>query len=131
MRIFYEFMLKRRFGSQRKGKKKKTGAIVLNNGQIGFSYPEADRLGYPCSTFHKAIDKLIEVGLIDVHYQGQGGILTDTGDILGESSLYGISERWKDYGKDNFVVKKRKVDTRKDRGWSAYHSNKNKSPHSK
>ena len=77
MRIFYEFMLKRRFGKQGKGKKKKTGAIVMNNKQITFTYAEAERLGYPRQTFKLGIDKLIEVGLIDLCYQGQGGFVSD------------------------------------------------------
>jgi hypothetical protein len=127
MRIFYEFMLKRKFGRQGKGKKK-TGAIIMNNGEITFTYAEAEKLGYPKRTFNLAIDKLIEVGLIDLHYQGQGGYVLETGKVSGESSLYGISDRWQNYGKDNFVFKKRKKDTRKGRGWTAYHEKKKTEP---
>ena len=121
MRIFYEFMLKRRFGQRPKKGRKQQEHIIVNNGHITFTYAEAEKLGYPRPTFHRAVDKLIEVGLIDLTYQGQGGYVSETGEVLGESSLYGISERWKDYGTINFVVKKRAKDTRKGRGWAAYH----------
>ena len=130
MRIFYEFMLKRKFGKRLKGKRgRKQGKNVpiLNNGKNTFTYAEAERLGYPRNTFNRAIDKLIEVGLVDLTYQGQGGFLSETGEVLGESSLYGISERWKDYGTNSFVVQKRKKDTRKGRGWIAYHKKKRSS----
>jgi hypothetical protein len=120
MRIFYEFMLKRRFGKVRSEKK----PIPLNNGDITFTYAEAERLGYPRPTFQRALDKLIEVGLIDITYQGIGGIVTDNGKIKGEPTLFAISERWQDYGADNFVKKKRKKDTRKGRGWTVYHERK-------
>ena len=90
----------------------------MNNGHITFTYAEAEKLGYPRPTFRRAIDKLIEVGLIDLTYQGQGGYVSDNGEVLGESSLYGMSDRWQDYGTDNFVMKERKKDTRKGRGWA-------------
>jgi len=130
MRIFYEFMLKRKFGKRLKGKhgrKQGKNIPMLNSGKITFTYAEAEKLGYPRPTFHRAIDKLIEVGLIDLTYQGQGGYVTETGEVLGESSLYGISDRWKDYGTDNFVVEKRAKDTRKGRGWAVYHERKRNS----
>ena len=130
MRIHYEFMLKRRFGKRLKGKRgNKQGKNVpmLNDGKITFTYAEAERLGYPRPTFNRAIDKLIEVGLIDLTYQGQGGLVSETGEVLGESSLYGISERWQDYGTKYFVEQKREKDNRKGRGWAAYHEQKRNS----
>ena len=130
MRIHYEFMLKRRFGKRLKGKRgKKQGKNVpmLKDGKITFTYAEAERLGYPRPTFNRAIDKLIEVGLIDLTYQGQGGLVSETGEVLGESSLYGISERWQDYGTKYFVEQKREKDNRKGRGWAAYHEQKRNS----
>jgi len=122
MRIHFEFMLKRRFGKI--GSKKKT--ILLNNGDITFTYAEAERLGYSRPTFQRALDKLIEVGLIDITYQGIGGLVSDNGKIKGEPTLFAISDRWQDYGTDNFVKKERKKDTRKGRGWTVYHERKRK-----
>jgi len=123
MRIFYEFMLKRKFGKRTKGRKQQQN-IVLNNRHIAFTYAEAEKMGYPRNTFNRAIDKLIGVGLIDLHYQGQGGCLGDDGKVCGDSSLYGISERWQDYKTEHFKEQKREKDTRKDRGWAAYHAKK-------
>jgi len=127
MRIYFEFLLKRRFREYKgkKGKSKKRWDIV-NNGIITFTYAEAERLGYPRPTFQRALDKLISVGLIDITYQGIGGMVSENGKIKGEPSLFAISERWKDYGTDNFVKKKRKKDTRKGRGWAVYHARKRK-----
>ena len=93
----------------------------MNNGQITFTYAEAVKYGFPRPTFRRAIDKLVNVGLIDITYQGQGGLVSDNGEILGESSLYAISERWEDYGTKDFIEKPRKKDDRKGRGWAAYH----------
>jgi len=122
MRIFYEFMLKRKFASR----KRKGLPSVLNNGNITFSYGEAEKLGYPRHTFRRAIDKMVEVGLIDITRQGQGGCVLKDGTIIGEYSLYGLSERWEKYDTEDFVKKKRKKDNRKGRGWAVYHARKNK-----
>jgi hypothetical protein len=124
MRIYHEFMLKRRFGKVKKGRKPKKGGLIVNNGEITFTYAEAERLGYPRPTFQRALDKLIEVGLIDITYQGIGGIVLDNGKVRGEPTLFAISERWQDYKTNNFVKKKRKKDTRKGRGWTVYHERK-------
>ena len=117
MRIFYEFMLKRRFGQRTKGRKQQQN-VILNNGHITFTYAEAEKLGYSTPTFHRAIDKLIDAGLIDLTHQGQGGLIADDGTVCGESSLYAISERWQDYGTKDFVKQKRDKDPRKGRGWN-------------
>jgi len=125
MRIYFHFLLKRKFGSQKQGKPgKRTGKIIVNNGQITFSYAEAEKLGYPRVTFRRAIDKLVNVGLIDITKQGLGGHVGKGGRISGESSLYAISERWIDYGTDNFTKKTRQKDNRKGRGWAVYHERK-------
>ena len=128
MRIYFHFLLKRKFGSQKQGKPgKRTGKIIINNGQITFSYAEAEKLGYQRPTFRRAIDKLVKVGLIDITKQGQGGHVGEGGKITGESSLYAISERWIDYGTDKFIKKIRQKDNRKGRGWAVYHQQKSKS----
>lgn len=122
MRIYFHFLLKRKFGSQKQGKPgKRTGKIITNNGKITFSYAEAERLGFPRPTFRRGIDKMVNVGLIDIVHQGKGGMVDENGIISGEASLYAISERWMDYGTDKFEKKSRKKDTRKGRGWAVYH----------
>ena len=56
--------------------------------------------------------------------RAKGGHVSETGEVLGESSLYGISERWQDYGTKNFIEQKREKDTTKGRCWAAYHEQK-------
>jgi len=123
MRIYFYFLLKRKFG-QYKGKPgKRSGKVITNNGQITFTYAEAEKLGFPRPTFRRAIDKFLKVGMLDITRQGQGGIVED-GKITGEATLYAISERWKNYGTEEFVKKKRQKDTREGRGWAVYHKKK-------
>jgi hypothetical protein len=56
-------------------------------------------------TFARAIDQLVKVGFIEVAHHG-GGMLKD-------SSKYAISERWRNYGQEQFIEKSRKKDSRK------------------
>ena len=63
------------------------------------------RFGIARSTFRNSIDQLVKLGFIDIAHHG-GGMMKDC-------SKYGISERWKDYGKDVFIEKSRKKDSRK------------------
>ena len=127
MRIYFHFLLKRKFGTLKQGKPgKRTDKIITNNGEITFSYSEAEKLGFPRPTFRRGIDKMVNVGLIDITHQGQGGIISESGKIGGEASLYAISERWIDFGTDRFEEKNRKKDTRKGRGWAVYHERKPK-----
>lgn len=123
MRIYFHFLLKRKFGKWTGKPKKGLGKVITNNGQITFTYAEAEKLGFPRPTFRRAIDKFVEVGLIDITRQGQGGIVED-GKITGEATLYAISERWRSYGSKEFMNQKRKKDQRTGRGWAVYHSKK-------
>jgi len=63
------------------------------------------------STFMKCIDRLIEVGLIDITHSGAGG-------RKGDVSLYALIERWRKYGTSDFIVKKRPKDNRSGRGFA-------------
>lgn len=126
MRIYFDFLLKRKFGKLQKKQGKRQNKFITNNGQITFTYAEAERLGYPRITFQRSIDKFIKVGLIDITHQGTGGMISDDGKVSGEATLYSISERWKDYGTDRFIEKERQKDTRKGRGWAVYHERKRK-----
>ena len=81
------------------GERKKEWAIT-NNGKITFFYSEAKKT-YSISrgAFCNAIDKLVEVGFIDIVRPGIGAAKIET--------LYSISDRWKKYGTDEFVKGKR------------------------
>ena len=80
--------------------------IIKNNGEIVLTYAEiTKRFGIARSTFRNSIDQLVKLGFIDIDHPG-GGLMKDC-------SLYGISDRWRDYGKEKFIQKSRKKDTRK------------------
>jgi len=125
MRIYFEFLLKRRFGKI-KGKpgKRKNNKVITNNGEITFSYAEAETKGYSRAAFRRAIDKFVSAGLIDIAHQGTGGMIGENGKITGEPSMYAISERWKHYGTESFEVQTRPKDKRSGRGWGVYHARK-------
>ena len=87
---------------RRKGKEK---WAIGNNGEIVFPYCEAKKkYGIPASTFSRAIDKLMQFGLIDINSLG-GGMVKDM-------TTYYISERWRDYGTPKFKEVVRPKDTR-------------------
>ena len=73
---------------------------ITNNGKIQFTYDEAEKYGISRGTFVIVIDKLIEVGLIDISKQGSG--------LHKDVSLYAISDRWEKYGTPEFEKQARK-----------------------
>jgi len=85
--------------------------VIANNGQIVYTYKEAEGRGFGRASFRNAIDKLIERGFIDIAHQGSGGRSKD-------ATLFSISERWKDWNTPNFQPRSRPPDKRKGRGWS-------------
>ena len=80
--------------------------VTKNNGEIVLTYAETTKkFGIARSTFRNSIDQLVKLGFIDIAHHG-GGMMKD-------SSKYGISERWREYGKEEFIKKSRKKDKRK------------------
>ena len=80
--------------------------ITKNNGEIVLTYAETTKkFGIARSTFRNSIDQLVKLGFIDIAHHG-GGMMKDC-------SKYGISERWRDYGKEAFIKMSRKKDNRK------------------
>ena len=85
---------------------KRNSWVTKNNGEIVLTYAETTKkFGIARSTFRNSIDQLVKLGFIDIAHHG-GGMMKD-------SSQYGISERWRDYGKEEFIKKSRKKDNRK------------------
>lgn len=79
---------------------RRDGWYIANNGEIQFSYIEAEqKWGIKSGKFKRAIDDLIRVGLIDIAKTGFG--------LHKDCTLYAISDRWEQYGTDEFVVKER------------------------
>ncbi|MCJ7777764.1 MAG: hypothetical protein MUP16_05570 [Sedimentisphaerales bacterium] len=75
--------------------KRKWGYIVVNNGEIQFTYKEARvKFGISSVQFTRILDRLVESGFIDIAQRGDGMQRTPT--------LYGVSERWKAYGTSEF-----------------------------
>lgn len=97
------------FLARRRMKKNK----ILNNGEIVYPFAEAKRKGIPAKTFNRNRDVLIERGFIDVIHAGSGG-------RKGDMTLYAISDRWKKWGTDKFIHKKRPKDLRKGIGYTKY-----------
>ena len=101
MEVLLLFLYRRQWKQAgRKGK-----WYTTNNGEIVFPYKEAKkRFKIPKSSFARAIDKLMEHGFIEIAHLGGG--------LIGDCTRYSISERWRKYGTDSFVRKKRPKDTR-------------------
>ena len=73
---------------------------VLNNGELVYSYREAQRRGISSTAFMHAIDHLIERGFLFVAEQGGG--------LKGHTSKYGLSSDWRQYGTAAFKTRTRK-----------------------
>lgn len=85
---------------KRQGKPQKRGPVITNNGQIEFTYVEAEeKYGIKPGRFRRALDQLIDRGFIDVAATGMGIFKTKT--------WYAISERWRDYGTPEFKASHR------------------------
>lgn len=100
--VFLVFYLKRQLHDNRTKQKFRirddSAKMVRNNGEIIFTYAEAAGYGISKSTFTRCIDRLVEVGMLDIAEQGGEN----------EPTKYAISDRWMQYGKEGFVEKKRK-----------------------
>ena len=87
--VFGVFMTKRQLAKV--GRSGKERWEITNNGEIEFTFPEAEKeYGISSSAFTKAIDELREKGFIDIAATGMG--------VHKVKNLYSISDRWKLYG---------------------------------
>ncbi len=120
--VYLDFLRKRQM-EQVKRAKMSDDWVIRNNGEIVYPYSEAEKKGIGRREFRNAVDELIEKGFLDISHQGSGG-------SSGDMTKYFIDDRWKDYGTPSFhpTKKPRIKDSRKGRGWSAYHARQNKSP---
>ena len=89
------------FHSKKKTKKKKGQREydLLNNGQLVYTYKEAEARGIPRATFMRALTTLIELGFLDVTLTGAGRYRSE--------SHYALSNRWRHWGTDKFIPGKR------------------------
>ena len=102
-RVLLIYLGKRVIQKQKMGKRKE--AVCVNNGRITFGWREAEKKwGMSKGRFGRALDQLVQFGFIDIEHSGGG--------CEGDASLYAISDRWRDYGKDTFKEKQRPRDKR-------------------
>jgi len=68
---------------------------IANNGEIVLRYKDAP--GFSADTFARALDQFIERGLLNIQVPGGKN----------RPTKYWISDRWRKYGKQDFVCAKR------------------------
>ena len=112
--VLFDFLMKRTMQKAKGKPGRSDGWYVKNNGEIEYTYSEAEKKGISRSSFMRAIDKLVENGFIEIAHSGSGG-------MKGDKSLYAMSERWRSWGTNDFVQKHRKKDTRSGRGFRKGH----------
>ncbi len=92
----HTFMKKKRVRRPSRGR----NWVVINNGEIQFTYREAEKMGISRASFMRAIDQLSQLGFLYVKKQGSG--------LQGDCSLYGISTEWRNFGTKKFNPSPRK-----------------------
>ena len=97
--VYLDFLGKRRLEKNRYRRKRGPDWIITNNGEIEYTYSEAEKRGISRPRFAKSIDQLVERGFIDIADTGAG--------VHRMKTLYSISTRWKDWGTEQFVEKER------------------------
>ncbi len=86
--------------SKRYGKPGRHDRVIVNNGEIEFTYIEAkEKYGMTAPQFKRAVDQLIDRGFIDVAATGMG--------VYKVKTCYAVSDRWEEYGKPVFREAKR------------------------
>ena len=78
-----------------------------NNGELVYTYAQAKRNGISQPAFTRALDNLLERGFLDIARTGAGQFKAVT--------LYALSERWRKFGKPDFI----KAERPKKKQWSA------------
>jgi len=114
--VYFDFLMKRIItrGTAKRGKNR---WVIVNNGEIEYTYSEArKKRGFTKPRFRDAIKELVEKGLIDITHAGGG--------YDGDKSLYAISDRWRKYGTPEFESSIMQKDTRQGRGFAAVHKHK-------
>ena len=108
--VYFDFLMKCRVKGMKAKSGRRGGRVILNNGEIEYCYTEALKRGIPYRSFARAIGDLVKTGFIDITHSGSGG-------RKGDKSLYSISDRWEQFGTDDFIPSLRPKDTRGGRGF--------------
>lgn len=115
VRVLLDFHSKRRWVEKTNGRKRKKQWAFVNNGELEYTYKEAERRGMSSSVFVRALDELIAHGFIDVVETGAG--------VHKMKTLYSLSDRWQKWGTEEYVINKRpkKKRFRENRGFQRGH----------
>jgi len=116
--VFFDFLMKCRVKKSKARPGRRSEVVILNNGEITYSYSEALNKGITRPRFNRALRELIQAGFIDVEHSGSGG-------VKGDLSTYSISDRWRQFGNDDFEIKTLPKDKRSGRGFALYWQKKN------
>ena len=106
--VYLDFLGKRRLKENKYRKNRGPRWDIINNGEIEYTYSEAEKKGISKPSFARSIDQLVEHGFIDIADTGAG--------VYRMKTLYSISTRWKDWGTEKFVEKKRPRRSRRHAG---------------
>ena len=120
IKVYLEFRMRCRVNPPAGKPGRNSEWVIENNGNLTFSYAEAEKRHITRARFMRALDELISKGFLDVTYSGLG--------IRRDKSKYAISSRWEKWGTDEFIQKTRPKDTRQARGFALYWAKK-KSKH--
>lgn len=112
--VFFDFLMRCRVKNKKHKIGRKTEYDILNNGEIEYTYSEAEKKNPPISraAFMRAIDALVKNGFIEIAHSGSGG-------KKGDKSLYAVSDRWRAWGTDDFIPGARPKDNRQGRGFKS------------
>ena len=92
--VLMDFHSKKCMTKKRRGK-----PVLTNNGELVYTYSEAQKRGISKSTFMRALDTLIGRGFIDVTLTGAGRYRCE--------SRYALSNRWRHWKTDKFIPAQR------------------------
>lgn len=92
MLVLLDFLSMCRWKNKDYGKKRVR--TLVNNGELIFTFDQAEEKGIPRSSFNRAIHELIDHGFLSIRKQGSG--------VHREANFYAMDERWEDWGTDRF-----------------------------
>jgi len=101
LRVLLEFLRRRKIFKPKKTAQRRE-ALIMNNGEIVFTYRDAmKRLNISQATFSRCLSELVELGFLDIAELSSG--------LHRQPTKWTISDRWKAYGTPDFVKIERTI----------------------
>jgi len=91
MWVLLRFLQKRTWTTIKSRNRRKP---IYDNAPLSFPYSEAEAFDISTAQFHRILKSLVEQGFLDPEHRG--------GAYARDYSTYRLSERWRQFGKDNF-----------------------------